>query len=563
MTTEGGLCIDPAISPDGKLLAYASDRSGEGNFDIWLRQVGGGDAVRLTHNEGDDVEPSFSPDGTRIVFRSTREGGGLYIISALGGEERKVADDGRQPQFSPDGKKIAYWAGPAHPLPLRDGIAHAYILDLSSSTSRRLRPDFSASMHPVWSPDGAHIVFLGLKDPKDKDSFDWWITALDGSPAIFCPMIGEYFSFDPFAWRGDHVYFTRDDNDRIKIGEVRIDPKTFKPVGQPRALTAGTTDEFSPSVSKDGKLVFSSIQSNSNLYSLPLDVNRGRVRGALQRLTKQAGSDIARSISADGKRIAFTSDRSGSDQVWVKDLVSGMERQLTTGTPKTGALISPDGQLVTWRENGVTKPRIFVTPFNNALATQVCADCGAATGWSPDGRYLVYQPTLSHHSSLGLLDVATQKKIQYLNSPDQQYGEGSISPNGKWIVFAQRRGMRDFTIYVAPFSLERPPVAAEWVEVLRSLETSPNAHWSEDSNLLYFSSERDGYNCLWAQRLDHSTKRPQGELFAVQHFHVPSQVLVAPNFWEPIALGPDKVVISLNERSGGIWSLNLPPEPRQ
>ena len=491
------MCIDPAISPDGKLLAYASDRSGEGNFDIWVRQIGGGDAVRLTRHPADDVEPSFSPDGTRIVFRSTREGGGLYIIGALGGEERKIADDGRQPQFSPDGAKIAYWAGPAHPLPLRDGIAHAYILDLSTSTSRRLRPDFPASMHPVWSPDGTHIVFLGLKDPKDKDSFDWWITPLDGSPAIFCPMIGEYFSFDPFAWRGDRVYFTRDDNDRSKIGEVRIDPKTFKPVGQPRALTAGTTDEFAPSVSKDGKLVFSSIQANSNLYSLPLDVNRAKVRGTPLRLTKQAGSDIARSISADGKKIAFTSDRAGSDQVWVKDIVSGVERQLTTGTPKTGALISPDGQLVAWRENGVTDQQIFVTPFDGALATQVCADCGAPTGWSPDGRYIVYQPTLSHHLSISLLEVATKKKIEYLKSPELQFADGSISPNGKWIVFAQRRAMRDFAIYVAPFSPERTPVAAEWVEVLRSLETAPNARWSGDGNLLYFSSERDGYNCLW------------------------------------------------------------------
>jgi len=118
--------------------------------------------------------------------------------------------------------------------------------------------------------------------------------------------------------------------------------------------------------------------------------------------------------------------------------------------------------------------------------------------------------------------------------------------------------MRDFTIYIAPFSPEHPPAAAEWVEVLRSLETAPNARWSEDSNLLYFSSERDGYNCLWGQRLDHSSKHPQGELFAVQHFHFPAQVLVAPNFWLPIALGPDKIVISLNERSGGIWTLKLP-----
>ena len=559
LTTEGGLCIDPSISPDGKLLAYASDRSGDGNFDIWVRQIGGGDAVRLTRNKADDVEPSFSPDGTKIVFASTRQGGGLYIISALGGEEQKIADGGRQPQFSPDGSMIAYWTGPAHPLPLRDGVAHAYILDVATSTSRRLRPDFPASMHPVWSPDGHHLVFLGLKNPKDKDSFDWWITALDGSPAILCPMLGEEFSFDPFAWRGDHVYFTRDDDlDRIRIGEVRIDPKSFKPAGTPRSLTSGTTNEYAPSVSKDGRLVFSSVESSSNLYSLALDANRGKVRGEPQRLTKENSADMARSISADGKRVAFISDRTGGYQVWDLDLVTGQSRQLTTGKPKEGAIISPDGQLVAWRESSFSDQRIFVTPFDGGLATQACADCGDPTAWSPDGRYLLYQPALSRHGMVGLFEIGSGKKIEYLKSPDLQLGDGSISSDGKWIVFTGRRAPRDFTTYVAPFSPDGAPVTAEWIEVLRSLETAPNPRWSPDGNLLYFSSERDGYNCLWAQRLDRAAKRPQGELFAVQHFHLPSQVLVAPNFWLPVALAPDKVVISLNERSGGIWMLNLP-----
>src|SRR5205807_445856 len=69
LTTEAGLCIDPAISADGKLLAYSSDRSGEGNMDIWVRQIEGGEPIRLTRDKADDLEPTFSPDGTKIVFR--------------------------------------------------------------------------------------------------------------------------------------------------------------------------------------------------------------------------------------------------------------------------------------------------------------------------------------------------------------------------------------------------------------------------------------------------------------------------------------------------------------
>ena len=108
VTSDTGLTTDPALSPDATLIAYASDRSGEGNLDIWVQPVNGGKAVRLTSHETDDHQPAFSPDGARIAFRSERDGGGIYIMPALGGEPRLVVRNGVRPQFSPDGKNILY-----------------------------------------------------------------------------------------------------------------------------------------------------------------------------------------------------------------------------------------------------------------------------------------------------------------------------------------------------------------------------------------------------------------------------------------------------------------------
>src|SRR4029077_18701360 len=95
----------------GNLLAYASDRAGKGQLDIWVQPLPHGEPIRLTRHAADDYEPSFSPDGSRIAFRSDRDGGGVYVISVLGGQETRIAEQGRRPRFSPDGRWIAYWVG--------------------------------------------------------------------------------------------------------------------------------------------------------------------------------------------------------------------------------------------------------------------------------------------------------------------------------------------------------------------------------------------------------------------------------------------------------------------
>jgi serine/threonine protein kinase len=93
-TSDAGLSEFPALSSDGKFLAYASDRSGTGNLDIWLQQLKDGELHQRTLGPDDNYEPVFSPDGTKLAFRSNRNGGGLYLMSPLGGDERPIASKG-------------------------------------------------------------------------------------------------------------------------------------------------------------------------------------------------------------------------------------------------------------------------------------------------------------------------------------------------------------------------------------------------------------------------------------------------------------------------------------
>jgi len=111
VTWDDSFSTEPAISPDGTLVVYASDRSGDGQLDLWLQKTSGGQPARLTSDPSDDRAPTFSPDGSLIAFQSTRNGGGVYVMPTLGGDARLIAPEGRNPRFSPDGKTIVYWTG--------------------------------------------------------------------------------------------------------------------------------------------------------------------------------------------------------------------------------------------------------------------------------------------------------------------------------------------------------------------------------------------------------------------------------------------------------------------
>jgi hypothetical protein len=113
-------------------------------------------------------------------------------------------------------------------------------------------------------------------------------------------------------------------------------------------------------------------------------------------------------------------------------------------------------------------------------------------------------------------------------------------------------------LFVAPLNGRLPIEPARWITITSlGHYIDAGAKWSRDGRMLYFMSDRDGSTCLWAVRLDAATKKPLGEPFAVRHFHAsPRQYsdAVYPIF----SLGPDRIVISLEQVQSDLWMMQLP-----
>ena len=174
LTFDSGLTTEPTLSPDGKLLAYASDRPGTGRLHIWVQQfIPDGQAVQLTGGDFDDHQPAFSPDGSKLAFRSERNGGGIYVVPAVGGQAILIAKGGSGPRFSPDGRWIAYWQGSNFATPYFSNYGSVYLVPAAGGLSRPLPSDLTQAGVPVWSPDGKRLAVYGGKDNQTPGDIVW------------------------------------------------------------------------------------------------------------------------------------------------------------------------------------------------------------------------------------------------------------------------------------------------------------------------------------------------------------------------------------------------------
>jgi serine/threonine protein kinase len=565
LTSDSGFTTQPAISPDGKLLAYASDRSGEDHLDIWVRQIAGGDPIRITHDPAEASEPSFSQDSSKIVFRSERDGGGIYVISALGGEEQLLAKRGHSPRFSPDGASIAF--SQTQPY----GSEAIFLLTSTGGVARRITPDFYVARNPAWSADGKRLLFWGA--PLIGQDELWLVPAQGGPPVKIRALEAlrqQGISTDetlapPGEWVGDEIFFAGSAGSSQNLWRVRLSPSDWQLAGPATRLTFGTGSEIQPSIAAVDtrlRLVFASETSKYNIWTLPVDANRGQVVNALQRVTADPSPDVRPSVSADGSKMAFNSFRSGGGEIWFKDLGTGKERPLTVPPgEKSHPVISADGSRVFFTVHLRDRWSIYVVPAAGGEGETVCNDCYMAEDLSFDGRKLLTTgpaPGQQNVFTVFLLDLESRRRSQLLTHPRWSIWGPAFSPDGRWISFhVAETGLEAGGAYIAPFREGMILGEKDWIPIAG--DSAQQTRWSPDANLLYYLSARDGFVCLWAQRLDPGTKQAAGSPFAVYHSHSAARAIrnVGDYSKRPVVVR-GKILITLGEKSSNIWMTELP-----
>ena len=210
----------PMWSPDGRQLLYAAD-GGDGPYgtrlhqDIWVIDADGSNPVNLTQSRKDDTDPAWTPDGSQIVFTSWRFSNDpqLFIMNADGSDVRPISDgyaSEYNPTFSPDGDYLVFSSTIYYSLSWRTGIEY----NLPELIDDQFR--IGRSIQPAWSPDGEFIAYVRAKTSGQRDIY---LVEAESRGAVITRLTFTSYSLDP-AWSPDGLwilYTTIPDGDNHEI----------------------------------------------------------------------------------------------------------------------------------------------------------------------------------------------------------------------------------------------------------------------------------------------------------------------------------------------------------
>jgi len=251
---------DPAVSPDGKHLAFSSNRTG--NYDIYLLTFGESGFVQMTQSEKDDGDPSWSPNNKKIVFASRRTGKGDLYEMAIDGSSGYLQLTDRpdlemSPSYTKSGDGLLFVTAPKKRIQLNVNTSIVLAADKGAANNARV---LSEGEQPRFSPDGKKVVFVSERT-KNKDI---WIMDGDGGSPTQLTTSGKDDKDPCFSPSGKQIVFASKRTGNYDIWVMNADG------GDERQLTGGPADETQPCWSSGGYIYYTLelSQTNSNIYRI-------------------------------------------------------------------------------------------------------------------------------------------------------------------------------------------------------------------------------------------------------------------------------------------------------
>ncbi len=524
--------VGPVFSPDGRHLAFSSNR--HGSYDVFVVPVQGGRPTRLTHDSADDFVTGWSPDGKKLLFTSGRgtdfpQTAGLYAVPVTGGRAERIGrTEGREGAFSPRGDDIAYVRGPG--TWYRKGYRGSsnddiWLCKTDGSAHRPITAFTGQDNWPMWAPDGQALYyvseFFGTANVVKQD-LDSKTGAVKGPPRHVTHHKDDAVRKARLSGNGEWIVYecgadlwlvsTRSGTPRKLAIECHADDKT-----NTERLATFTTGATEFALSHDEKHV--AFVVHGEIFLVP------RSGGKAKRLTEHPAYDHGVVWSPDSKKILFLSDRGGQEDVYLLEPDDPEHPELTkahrfkakqlTNTPEEefGLNFSPDGKRVSFIRSGKLWT---MNPDGSDVKTIVTDGQVIDYEWSPDAKWLCYaRMDGSFASELYIVPAggATPADPPRNITRFATYNAGvTWSQTGNRLAFlSQRRGNQSSLCVLA---LQRPavpgaPVSREidWEDIhlrvgIPTTMTVSEAAISADGNRVAFRATVDGAEDLWVAQAD-------------------------------------------------------------